>query len=109
MAIAIKTTLTTSRIVEVDGGADLTCAAVRDQVIAALERGQIVVLPQLGFELTPRERDLILDTKVILPTQKEQDSGSVDRRSSRSRQGQNRENQDSAGRTARVGGDAGTV
>ena len=74
MAIAIKTTLPTSPIVEVDGGADLTCAAVRDQVIAALERGQIVVLPQLGFELTPRERDLILDTKVILPTQKEQDS-----------------------------------
>ena len=66
--------MTTPALVEIESGVDLgapqTCEAVLDNV----ESGRIVLLRGLSFELTPRERDLIQNTEVILPGQKERDS-----------------------------------
>lgn len=66
--------LQTSPLVTLDGRADLGAADTRAMVLDELERGRIVLFPKLAFELTDRERELIQDTNVILPSQKERDS-----------------------------------
>jgi hypothetical protein len=47
-------------------GTDLAAAEVRRDAIAALESGQVVFLPQLGFELSSGERELIADLRNFL-------------------------------------------
>ena len=61
-------------LLEIGGDADLTHATTRAAALDALEGGGVVLLSQTSFELTARERELILDTQVILPGQKERDS-----------------------------------
>ncbi|HYD50277.1 MAG TPA: Kdo hydroxylase family protein [Terriglobales bacterium] len=46
------------------------------EIIAALERGDIIFLPAIGFELTARERELICDEAVVLPGREERESES---------------------------------
>jgi hypothetical protein len=66
--------LTAPALLEIESGADLGAAATRAVVLDGVESGRIVLLRDISFELTPRERDLIQDTAVILPGQKERES-----------------------------------
>jgi len=61
-------------LVEMDRQVDMTSDSVRAEAIKVVESGRILLLRDVGFELTPRERELILDREVILPGQKEKDS-----------------------------------
>ncbi len=74
MAAASYPRLTEPALLEIDGRADLSAPEIRAPVLDALERGRIVLFPGLAFALTDRERALIQDTNVILPSQKERDS-----------------------------------
>ena len=66
--------MTTPRIVEIERTSDLGAPETRATVLESVERGYIVLLRGLAFELTPRERELIQDDDAILPSQKERDS-----------------------------------
>lgn len=61
-------------LVEMDKRADMVSGSVRAEAIEVVESGRILLLRDVGFELTARERELILDREVILPGQKEKDS-----------------------------------
>ena len=61
-------------LLELADPGDLTRTATRAAALDALEGGGVVLLSQSSFELTARERELIQDTQVILPGQKERDS-----------------------------------
>ncbi|MGH7787326.1 MAG: Kdo hydroxylase family protein [Candidatus Binatia bacterium] len=61
-------------LLEIADPGELTRAATRAAALAGLEGGGVVLLSQSSFALTARERELILDTQVILPRQKERDS-----------------------------------
>ena len=61
-------------LVEMEGRVDMTSRSVRAEAIEVVEGGRILLLRDIGFELTARERELILDKEVILPGQKERDS-----------------------------------
>jgi hypothetical protein len=61
-------------LLQIDGQAGLNRTATQVEAREALERGGVVLLPQTAFELTARERALILDTRVILPGQRERES-----------------------------------
>lgn len=61
-------------LVEMDRGADMASRSVRAEAIDVVESGRILLLRNVGFELTARERELILDKEVIMPGQTERDS-----------------------------------
>lgn len=60
--------------VEIDRRADMGSRSVRTEAIDVVESGRILLLRDVGFELTARERELILDKEVIMPGQTERDS-----------------------------------
>ena len=66
--------MTQSPLAEIPNGTDLVAPDTRATVLDNVESGRIVLLHGLAFELTARERELIQDTAVILPGQKERDS-----------------------------------
>jgi hypothetical protein len=55
-----------ARLLTLDARADLAAPEVRREARATLEGGGVVFLPQTGFELTPREREMISDTQTML-------------------------------------------
>ncbi|MFZ1746507.1 MAG: Kdo hydroxylase family protein [Nitrospirales bacterium] len=61
-------------LVEMDRQIDIASGSVQAEAIDVVESGRILLLRDVGFELTARERALILDKAVILPGQKEKDS-----------------------------------
>ncbi len=61
-------------LVEMDRRVDMVSSSVQAEAIEVVESGRILLLRDVGFELTARERALILDKSVILPGQKEKDS-----------------------------------
>lgn len=74
MAVATSAIPPAPRVLEIDPQAELGAPDVRADALDAVENGRILFLPKVGFELTARERDLILDREVILPGQKERES-----------------------------------
>ena len=60
--------------VEIDRRADMGSRSVRTEAIDVVESGRILLLRDVGFELTAQERELILDKEVIMPGQTERDS-----------------------------------
>lgn len=65
---------TMAGLVEMDKQTDMTSHSVRAEAIEVVESGRILLLRNVGFELTARERELILDKEVIMPGQTERDS-----------------------------------
>jgi len=61
----------TVRVLEVDPAADLQSAGVRGDALETLEGGGVVLLRGRGFALSPRERELISDTRSMLEGVKE--------------------------------------
>lgn len=61
-------------LAEMDRGTDMGSSSVRAEAIDVVESGRILLLRNVGFELTARERELILDKEVIMPGQTERDS-----------------------------------
>src|SRR5262245_51027887 len=45
---------------------DLSAPEVRHEALETLESGGLILLPKIGFELTPREADILSDVKNIL-------------------------------------------
>ena len=64
----------TAPILEIGPATDHSNTALRERALATLETGGIIYLPHGGFELTARERELILDAAVTLPTRRERES-----------------------------------
>lgn len=64
----------TATILELPAGTALDQDAVRERAITTLEGGGVVYLPQGGFELSAREKQLVADASVMLPTKKERES-----------------------------------
>lgn len=52
-----------AKVLKLDASADLSSPAVRHGALEILENGGLVVLLGSGFELTPSERDLIVNTR----------------------------------------------
>ena len=69
-----NTTHFVAQLVEVRDSAGLSSAEVRTLALKTIESGNILFLPHAGFELTSRERELVLDASVTLPTRKERES-----------------------------------
>jgi len=67
-------TSATVQLLEIDAAADQNSPAVQAAVLETLENGGVVYLPKSGFELSDRERELILDSSVTLPTRRERES-----------------------------------
>jgi hypothetical protein len=53
-------------VLTLDAATDLSAPHTREEALAALESGGLVFLPDLGFTLTPDERDLMADTSRML-------------------------------------------
>lgn len=64
----------TPAILEIDRRDDFRDPSVQDSALDALERGDLILLPKISFELTERERALVTDPNVILPGKRERES-----------------------------------
>lgn len=64
----------TAERVDLSPETELSSAEARARALEVIESGGIIHLPQRGFELTQRERDLLEDASAMLPTRKEQES-----------------------------------
>lgn len=64
----------TAELMEIDAATELTSPEVQANVLHTLENGGIIYLPKSGFELSEREREMILDSSVTLPTRRERES-----------------------------------
>ncbi len=64
----------TIELLEIDAAVDLSAEDVRARALETLECGSVVYLPERGFELTAREREIVADPGVILPGRKERES-----------------------------------
>ena len=61
-------------ILELPPGTDRNAPGFRERIRAVLEAGGILFLPCSGFELTERERALVTDAAITLPTRRERES-----------------------------------
>jgi hypothetical protein len=64
----------TAKIVEMPREAGLDSQEARERARQTLESAGVVYLPWHGFELTARERELLVDDSVMLPTRKQRES-----------------------------------
>jgi hypothetical protein len=65
----------TTKVLTVAPGADLSAPEVRRMAIETLEDGGVIYLPQSGFELSGRERELVSDTAKILTREPDVEDG----------------------------------
>ena len=65
---------TMASIFEIEAGSDRSDPALRERALVILEHGGVVYLPDAGFQLSDRERALLVDTAVTLPTRRERES-----------------------------------
>jgi len=63
-----------AKLVEFDETMDRESPAVRALALETMENGGVLYLPKGGFSLTPREREIVLDASVTLPTRRERKS-----------------------------------
>ncbi len=61
-------------IFEIDDPGRITSPEVRERALETLESGGILYFPQADFALTARERDLVSDASVTMPTRRERES-----------------------------------
>lgn len=61
-------------ILELPPDSDRNAPGFRERIRAMLEAGGILFLPRAGFELTERERKLVADAAITLPTRRERES-----------------------------------
>jgi len=64
----------TAELVEFAVTVDRTSSETRSTALKTIENGGVLFLPQAGFELTDREREIVLDSSVTLPTRREKAS-----------------------------------
>ena len=65
----------TAKVLTIEPGADLSAPEVRRMAIETLEGGGVIHLPQGGFELSGRERELVSDTSKILTREPDVEDG----------------------------------
>jgi hypothetical protein len=63
------------KLLTLDENVDLSTPEVRREALATVEGGGVVFLPKSGFQLTPRERELLADTKRFLAKEPKKRNG----------------------------------
>jgi hypothetical protein len=64
-----------ARILTLGDGIDLSAPEVRQEALETLEGGGVVFLPKAGFDLSPRERELIANTRELLVKEPKKQNG----------------------------------
>jgi hypothetical protein len=62
------------KVLRLDQSADPSLPELRREALETLEGGGVVLLPGCGFELTPREREMLSDTRTMLAGIQEQET-----------------------------------
>jgi len=69
-----NTTSETASLVELNDAMDRSSLSVQATVLETIENGGIIFLPQSGFALTDREKEIMLDANITQPTRRERTS-----------------------------------